>query len=176
MLFCSSWFAKWHMKTLANSGASGEPISSMLRHGLRLICMKSYNGHNFVKIYQNLPKFGSLGKFSCNVRNQIYVSRDHFWSSPRKKRKLKMGWRDAIQYILQRLPLTRALKGFFCLFKLEFSWTSINCFHGFPRALKEKVLLSLNEGRIISNDDGFLNYFIKMKDYIVKTTRSLRAE
>ena len=38
--------------------------------------------------------------------------------------------------------------------------------------------LTLNEGRIISNDvDDFLNYFIKMKDlYIVKTTRSLRAE
>ena len=68
------------------------------------------------------------------------------------------------------------LKGFFCLFKPEFSWTSINYFHGFPRALIEKVPSSLNEGRIISNDDGFLNYFIKMKDYIVKTTRSLRAE
>ena len=36
--------------------------SSMLRHGLRLICIKSNNDHNFVKIYQNLPKFGSLGK------------------------------------------------------------------------------------------------------------------
>ena len=80
-------------------------------------------------------------------------------------------------YIFQRLPLTRAFAGFFfCLFKPEFSWTSINCFHGFPRALTEKVPSSLNEGRIISNDDGFLNYFIKMKDYIVKTTRSLRAE
>ena len=76
-------------------------------------------------------------------------------------------------FSLQRLPLTRAFKGFF--FR-EFSWTSINCFHGFTRALTEKVPSSLNEGRIISNDDGFLNYFIKMKDYIVKTTRSLRAE
>ena len=36
--------------------------SSMLRHGLRLICIRSYNDHNFVKIYQNLPKFGNLGK------------------------------------------------------------------------------------------------------------------
>ena len=43
-------------------------------------------------------------------------------------------------------------------------------------ALTEKVPSSLNEGRISSNNDGFLNYFIKMKDYIVKTTRSLRAE
>ena len=76
-------------------------------------------------------------------------------------------------FSLQRLPLTRAFKVFF--FR-EFSWTSINCFHGFTRALTEKVPSSLNEGRIISNDDGFLNYFIKMKDYIVKTTRSLRAE
>ena len=79
--------------------------------------------------------------------------------------------------LLQRLPLTRAFEGFFfCLFKPEFSWTSINCFHGFPRALTEKVPSSLNEGRIISNDDVFLSCFIKMKDYIVKTTRSLRAE
>ena len=39
---------------------------------------------------------------------------------------------------------------------------------------------SLNEGRrltrIISNDDRLFNYFIKVKDYIVKTTRSLVAE
>ena len=33
-------------------------------------------------------------------------------------------------------------------------------------ALKEKVPSSLNEGRISSNNDGFLNYFIKMKDCI----------
>ena len=59
----------------------------------------------------------------------------------------------------------------------------INCFHGFPRALTEKVVRvpsSVNEGRIliriISNDDGVFDYFIKIKDYIVKTTRSLRAE
>ena len=71
---------------------------------------------------------------------------------------------------------TRLWRVFLCLFKPEFSWTSINGFHGFPRALTEKVPSSLNEGRIISNDDGFLDYFIKMKDYIVKTTRSLRAE
>ena len=38
------------------------PFSKMLKHGLRLICIKSYNDHNFVKIYQNLPKFGNLGK------------------------------------------------------------------------------------------------------------------
>ena len=39
---------------------------------------------------------------------------------------------------------------------------------------------SLNEGRrltrIISNDDSLFNYFIKINDYIVKTTRSLVAE
>ena len=28
------------------------------------------------------------------------MSRDHLWSSPGKKRKLKMGWRDATQHIL----------------------------------------------------------------------------
>ena len=34
----------------------------MLRHGLKLVCIKSYSDHNFVKSYQNLPKFGNLGK------------------------------------------------------------------------------------------------------------------
>ena len=50
----------------------------------------------------------------------------------------------------------------------------------FSRALTEKVPSSLNEGRrltrIISNDNVVFNYFIKMKDYVVKTTRALRAE
>ena len=48
----------------------------------------------------------------------------------------------------------------------------------FSRALTEKVpLSSLNElTRIISNDDGVFNYFIKMKEYIVEPTRSLRPE
>ena len=50
----------------------------------------------------------------------------------------------------------------------------------FSIALTEKVS-SLNGGRrltrIISNDDGdFDSYFIKMKDYVVKTTRSLPTE
>ena len=54
---------------------------------------------------------------------------------------------------------THLWRVFFCLFKPEFSWTSINCFHGFPRALTEKVPSSLNEGRIISNDDSFLKLF-----------------
>ena len=48
----------------------------------------------------------------------------------------------------------------------------------FSRALTEKVPSSLNEGRkltiILSNDDGVFNYFIKMRDYIVKTTRSVQ--
>ena len=48
-------------------GATKETIvennnSSILRHGLRLIYIKSCKGDNFVKIYQNLPKFGNLGK------------------------------------------------------------------------------------------------------------------
>ena len=50
----------------------------------------------------------------------------------------------------------------------------------FSRALTEKVPLSLNEGRsptrIISNDDGVFNYFFKMGDRIVKTTRTLSSE
>ena len=53
---------------------------------------------------------------------------------------------------------------------------SIDCFHGFLTHSDEKVPSSSpNElTRIISNDDGVFNYFFKMKDYIVKTTRSLR--
>ena len=45
-----------------NQRYTRQVISSMLRHGLRLICIKSYNDHNYVKIDQNLPKFGNLGK------------------------------------------------------------------------------------------------------------------
>ena len=51
---------------------------------------------------------------------------------------------------------------------------------GFSRAPIEKIPSSLNEGRrltrIISNDDSLFNYFIKIKDYIVKRTKSLVAE
>ena len=35
-------------------------IYKLLFSGPRLICIKSYNDHNFVKIHQNLPKFGNL--------------------------------------------------------------------------------------------------------------------
>ena len=37
-------------------------IGPSLRHYLKLIYLKSYNDHNFGKIYQNLPKFCNLGK------------------------------------------------------------------------------------------------------------------
>ena len=80
---------------------------------------------------------------------------------------------------LQRLPLTRALEGFFfSLLKPEVSWTRQSTVSMvFSRALTEKVPSSLNEGqrltRIILNDDVVFDYFIKMKDYIVKKTRSL---
>ena len=86
---------------------------------------------------------------------------------------------------LQLLPLTRALEGFFSLcLNLSFRGrqsTLSMVLHALAVTEKtEMVPSSLNEGRrltrIISNDDGFLNYFIKMKIYIVKTTRSLRAE
>ena len=41
---------------------------------------------------------------------------------------------------LQRLPLTRALKGFFLRFKPTFWWTSINRYHDFSRVGLEKIL------------------------------------
>ena len=56
--------------------------------------------------------------------------------------------------VLQRLPLTRAVEGFF-----------------FSRALTEKVPSWQRLTRKISNDGGVFNYFIKMRDYTVKTTR-----
>ena len=39
---------------------------------------------------------------------------------------------------LQRLSLTRALKGFFLRFKPAFWWTPINRYHGFSRALTQR--------------------------------------
>ena len=45
-----------------NDRNEAEVISSMLRHGLRLISIESFNDRNFVKICQNFPNFGSLGK------------------------------------------------------------------------------------------------------------------
>ena len=57
----------------------------------------------------------------------------------------------------------------FSLLKPEVSWTRQSTVSMvFSRALTEKVPSSLNEGqrltRIILNDDGVFNYFIKMKD------------
>ena len=57
----------------------------------------------------------------------------------------------------------------FSLLKPEVSWTCQSTVSMvFSRALTEKVPSSLNEGqrltRIILNDDGVFNYFIKMKD------------
>ena len=39
-------------------------FSSMLGRGLSLICIKSYNDHNLVKIDQNLSKFDNLKDIS----------------------------------------------------------------------------------------------------------------
>ena len=48
----------------------------MSRHGLSLICIKSYNDHNLVKIYQNLSKFGNLediGKLNFLVTQKTFL-------------------------------------------------------------------------------------------------------
>ena len=73
---------------------------------------------------------------------------------------------------------TRPRRDFSLCWNLGFRGRQSTVSMVFSRALTEKVpSSSLNElTRIISNDDGVFNYFIKMKDYIVKTTRSLRAE
>ena len=77
-------------------------------------------------------------------------------------------------YLTAVITNTRPRRIFFLPIRPAFSWTSINCFHGFPPAPTEKVPSPLNdrEGRrltrIISNDDSVFNYFIRMKNYIVK--------
>ena len=73
---------------------------------------------------------------------------------------------------------TRPRRVFSLCWNLSFGGRQSTISMVFSRALTEKVpSSSLNElTRIISNDDGVFNYFIKMKDYIVKTTRSLQDE
>ena len=67
---------------------------------------------------------------------------------------------------LQRLPLTRAFEGFFV--NQLFPWLS-------TRSDREGSLMA--EWRANNFErPRLLNYFINMKDYVVKTTRSLRAE
>ena len=51
-------------------------LYSSTRHGLSLICIKSYNDHNLVKIYQNLSKFASLddiGKLNFLVTQKTFL-------------------------------------------------------------------------------------------------------
>ena len=70
---------------------------------------------------------------------------------------------------LQRLPLTRALERFFLSLSFRGHQSTVSMV--FSRALTEKVSSPMNEGRRltrISNVDGVFNYFIEMKDYIVK--------
>ena len=65
------------------------------------------------------------------------------------------------------------LKGFFCLFKLEFSWMSLNCFHGFPHALTDRVPSSLNEHWMEREDLQerrrlFKSFFIRWRITLLK--------
>jgi len=46
--------------------------------------------------------------------------------------------KKATQKILQRLPLTCTLKGFFLRFKPAVWWMSINCYHGFHMLAKRR--------------------------------------
>ena len=46
---------------------------------------------------------------------------------------------------------TRPRKAFFSLLEPEFSWTSINCYHGFLTRSDRGVPSSLNEGRILGD-------------------------
>ena len=73
---------------------------------------------------------------------------------------------------------TRPRRDFFLCWNLSFRGRQSTVSIVFSRPLTKKVpASSLNElTRIISNDDGVFNYFIKTKDYIDKTTRSLQDE
>ena len=73
---------------------------------------------------------------------------------------------------------TRPRRDFSLCWNLSFRGRQSTVSMFFARALAEMVpSSSLNElTRITSNGDSVFNYFIKMKDYIVKTTRSLRDE
>ena len=118
-------------------------------------------------------KIANFRRIYCSSPCEISEAR---WWTETKVRGMN---RNYMYASLQRLPLTRALEGFFSpCWNLSFRGRQSTVSMVFSRTLTEKVpSSSLNERtRIISNDDGVLNYFIKMKGYIVKTTRSLRAE
>ena len=72
---------------------------------------------------------------------------------------------------------TRPRRDFSLCWNLGFCGRQSTVSMVFSRALTEKVpSSSLNElTRIISNDDAVFNYFIKMKDYIVKTLNKVSA-
>ena len=76
---------------------------------------------------------------------------------------------------LQRLPLTRARKGFFLWFKPAVWWTSVNRYHGFSRVGREKILSPFLEHS--EEHVGLLNRFCNilpqdLTPVHVKITRS----
>ena len=60
-----------------------------------VICIKSYYGHNFVKIYQNFPKFGNLekiGNLNFPVLYEIrYLSHVTTYGRVQERKKTKNG-------------------------------------------------------------------------------------
>ena len=71
-----------------------EPINRLLSEAI--ICIKSYNDHNFVEIYQTVSKFGSLGK----IGKPNFLFHFNLWSSPGKKRCHKVDIKYSIFVIL----------------------------------------------------------------------------
>ena len=85
---------------------------------------------------------------------------------------------------LQQLSILCTLRGFvFSLLKLDFSWMSINCFHGFLRRWSDRqdsLIILKSRANTYKN---FLimtatvsNYFVDVKDYNAKTMWSLCAK
>ena len=94
-----------------------------------------------LSIYQNSNMTPRLNRqnctesiVSCSLRRRASETKTKYRNitgKPRSHVRILIYRTWAIAW-LQRLPLTRALQGsFFCLLKLEFSLTPINCFHGF---------------------------------------------
>ena len=94
-----------------------------------------------LSIYQNSNMNPRLNGQNCTESIVSYSQRRRAPETKTKYRNITGKPRSHVRILiyrtwaiawLQRLPLTRALQGFFfCLLKPEFSWTPINCFHGF---------------------------------------------
>ena len=76
-----------------------------------------------------------LENISCAREYQRYSSQKIWYDKYEILNKIE---KTQLLLYLQRLPPTRALKGFFLRFKSAFWWTSINRYHGFHTLSKRR--------------------------------------